>query len=236
MRNVLAILCVFALLGAAATPLSAQDNEKVLGLGVDLENSGFSLIGFGGVIFAPSPFFSLTEGTQLTPCFMLTWRVTPAFFIEPSFGFHRMAYEEEDTVNNMISNFTLRDIKFGLGGMWVISPSDWCSPYVRGKFDIHLLNAKSENDVTFPTTGTNEEELSATAWVVAGSLGGIVNFKDCVFLTVEGRLMYGSMGDTDDTRTGPNWSPPNPAFTDDEDTSSSAFWMDMVVGLRILVF
>lgn len=228
-RHILAVVVVAVVVLAVTGPVSAQDNEAVFGFGVDLHNSyvpNFFLDSSG-------PFGALGQ-TSLTPQFVASLRLGPALFLEPAIGLHAMGAKEEGTQGNtpFTDEITLGDFSVGIGGMWLLMPSETVSPYLRGVFDLHFLNA--EEDEQFGSD-SQKTELSATAFSIAGSLGGILNIKDVFFVTVEARLILAARGDIDTKITGvQGGSPIN--FTDTVDESASAFFTEMVVGVRALIF
>jgi len=114
--------------------------------------------------------------------------------------------------------------------MVLTKPGNFVSPYVRGAFDVHVLNHKEEDDVLFPSTGTDVLEISATAIGVAAGFGGIITIKESVFISLEGRILYASVGDSEVTATGPGAA----GFQDTTDTEASVWSTDMVIGFRVL--
>jgi hypothetical protein len=112
----------------------------------------------------------------------------------------------------------MRDLKFGLGGLYAFTPDNFVSPYLHGKVDIHSLSFKLEED-------DFDAEVSTWALAFAGGFGGMVNIKDCVFLTLEGRILYAHQMDPE-TKVGD--------YEDNVETTLSAITTDMVLGLRII--
>jgi hypothetical protein len=227
-RRFFAVSVTVALLGAAFFPASAQE-ENNNGFGVDLENRHLDVL-VGGV---DSPFLTYSW-TSLDPCFLVSLRVNPNLFIEPAFGFYRVSWEEKNTgiTPNQTDKETVRDLKLGIRMLYQTNPDAFVSPFVRGVVDIHFLKNTEENDATILLPGITKIEESGTAFVIAGSIGGIISIRDAVFVTVEGRLLWGYVGDTDIERGGPSAT----GFQDQRDTSSSLTTTDMVVGLRVLCF
>lgn len=228
------VLLVIAILGVAGIS-SAQ--ERRVGLGVEAENVSF-------VFVEDETVFQLRTLTT-TPSFVFSLRATPNWFIEPSFGVFTSKGEETRTfdfvdssgnltVGTETSESRFRDIKIGLGGLYMFAPEAFTSAYVHGKFDVHFLNAKGESSTQAPgfEPFSTEEEISSTAFAVAGALGGIMNVKERVFLTLEARLLYARQGDPETKRTS---TPPSPEpFVDRQETKAWAITTDMVLGLRLM--
>jgi len=240
------IVCLFvvAALLVGATTASAQD-EKKWGLGVDLHNQGLhmtswinSLGDFPDAFGEPPIPLSETMTTHLTPCLLITIRPTPNWFIEPLLGYMSVsgknAYSDPtDATFNTTEDFSASELKLGLSGIYDLNPSAWLSPYVRGIFAWHKFSASNEETrgTAYATPGTDKIEFKASAFSIAGALGGMVHINDVLFITLEGRLTWASIGDTEGTLSGASG-----AGTDTNETDGSAFYADMAVGLRMLFF
>lgn len=242
------IVCLFvvAALLVGATTASAQD-EKTWGLGVDLQNQGFLMLGWINTLgdvdgaFGEAPFpISETMTTHLTPCFLVSIHPTPNWFIEPLIGYHKVsgknAYTDPvDATFNTTEDFSASELKLGLSAIYNLDPTSWLSPYVRGIFGWHKLNVTLEetNAGGFgDSPGTDKIEADATAFEFAGALGGMVSLNDVLFITLEGRFIWGSIGDTEFKASGPNTA----GFADTNETDGSALWTEMALGLRFLFF
>ncbi len=151
-----------------------------------------------------------------TPAFLVSLRLSPGFFIEPSIGITTSKMTQDYPSGS--SEMSMRDLKFGVGGLYALTPDKFVYPYFHGKIDLHSLSFKLEE-------GDFDAEVSTWAMALAGGFGGMVNIKDCVFLTLEGRILYAHQMDPDTEIEG---------YEDNVETTLSAITTDMVLGLRII--
>jgi hypothetical protein len=114
--------------------------------------------------------------------------------------------------------------------MFVLSPNKFVSPFIHPKLNINFLHSE------YTASGNSYNytyEISTKAISIAGGLGGIVNIKDSVFLTLEARILYAHVMDPEreesETSGGLTTN-----YEDTQETTSSAICMDMVFGLRVL--
>jgi hypothetical protein len=216
-----AYLFLVSLVVASVTVSSAYAEGGKFGLGVEAENVSFALINY--MSMEGELFFDIRT-VSTTPAFLVSLRFTPNIFVEPSLGISNWSTTRTYTgeISDWEETMSMRDIKFGLGGLYVFNPDEFVSPFVHLKFDLHSLLGKVEES---GDGGDFTAEVSAWAMTVAGGFGGMVNIKDSVFLTLEGRLLYARQMD------------PETEFEDYEDnmeTTQSAITTDMVLGLRII--
>jgi len=92
-------MCALLVLSVLVSSAWAQDenvvqSDKNFGLGVMVQNQSFELLSFAST--GTSPFFSFAH-TSVTPQFLLSFRVNPKVFIEPSIGFHQSKDQWTDT-------------------------------------------------------------------------------------------------------------------------------------------
>lgn len=225
MRTVLTILVAGLLVFGATGVATAQDGAR-FGMGVELMNQP-TFIGIS-YYFDEFDFDASLDydwgTTQMTPAVLFTIQATPAVFIEPYVGYHRMSMSEEVSGSGKVE-MSGHDLLFGAGLIYALKPDATVSPILHPIVDVHLISA------TVEATGTGEDgklEVSSTAFSVGLGIGGLVNIKDGLFFTAEARLKYMSVGDSDVTVE------PADGFTDDVDTSESLFDTDMVVGVRFV--
>ena len=218
MRNALTILVAGLLACGFSTYASAQDGIK-FGMGIELQNQPTTvMLGSSGTLTQS------TGATFLTPSVLFTIQVTPSMFIEPSIGYHRTGYKEEYTGPPAYTEeLTGSDLQFGVGLIYALKPAAAVSPMLHPMLGIHKVKATGE--MTGAETG--KIEVSTTAFQVGLGVGGLINVKETVYLTVEARFMFTKVGDFAETST-------DPEFKDDTDTSASNFDTDMVIGLRFV--
>ncbi len=219
MRTALTILVAGLLACSFFTYAGAQGAK--FGMGVELQNQPaiVHLDVTDGIDLNMS-----SGASNLTPMILFSIQATPAVFIEPAFGFHRLSGKEEITGGTSTPTYEWvgSDINFGVGLIYALKPDVAVSPMIHPLFGIHMVKA------TYEETGTAEPgkaEVSTTAFQVGLGVGGLVNVKETVYLTAEARLMFTKVGDLEVTI---------PGFTDNSDTSESMFDTDMVIGLRFL--
>ena len=218
MRNALTILVAGLLACGFSTYASAQDGIK-FGMGIELQNQPTTVTLDDGTLIRS------TGATFLTPSVLFTIQVTPSMFIEPSIGYHRIGYKEEYTGPPAYTEeLTGSDLQFGVGLIYALKPAAAVSPMLHPMLGIHKVKATGE------ATGaeTGKIEVSTTAFQVGLGVGGLINVKETVYLTVEARFMFTKVGDSAVTHTEP------PGFKDEYDTSESNFDTDMVIGLRFV--
>jgi hypothetical protein len=206
-------LVSFVVVALAASSVCAQGGK--FGLGVEAENVSFALVNYMG---AEGEMFFDFRTVSTTPAFLVSLRFMPNFFLEPSLGITTSSVNREG--EGWTEDMSMRDIKFGLGGLYVFNPDQFVSPYVHAKFDLHSLLFKLEEEDW-------DAEVSAWAMTVAGGFGGMVNIKDHVFLTLEGRILYARQMDPETTTS-------DEMFEDTVETTQSAITTDMVLGLRVI--
>lgn len=224
MRTLLTILVAGLLACGSVGYANAQDGAR-FGMGVELSNQP-TFVGLSYFISEFDMDFSLDYSpgnTSLTPAVLFTIQMSPALFIEPYIGYHRMSASEEMGSDKLEMNGS--DLLFGAGLIYALKPDATVSPILHPIIDYHMINAKVE--VT-EDGSTGEAEISTSAFSLGLGIGGLVNIKDGLYLTAEARLLYTSIGDEDITVS------PADGFTDDVDTSSSMFNTDMVVGIRFV--
>jgi hypothetical protein len=217
MRN--ATFLFLVLLAVAAVSVSpAYAESGVFGVGVEAENVSFAIV---NTFMAEGEMFFDFRTVSTTPAFLLSLRFTPNFFLEPSLGITTSSVNREGTGDeSWTEKSTMRDLKFGLGALYVFKPDMFVSPFIHGKIDLHSLNYKYEEE-------DFDAEVSALAMAFAGGFGGMVNIKDSVFLTLEGRILYARQMDPETTMS-------TDGFEDEMETTLSAITTDMVLGLRII--
>lgn len=217
-----AAVCALLLGVLFASPGFAQ--EAKYGLGVEAENISFTYL-------EGEEYFDVRT-LSTTPAFMFTIRATPNFFIEPLFGFHTTSGEVVDTREwgSSTEEMSFRDLALGVGALYAFSPENFVSPYINGKIGFHFLYAEETykwvdfDDPEF--SYTSDSEVSATAIKFSAGLGGMMNIKEHVFLTLEARLSYARLGDPERKSSG--------GGEDTVESKSSTFATDMVLGLRVL--
>lgn len=226
MRTLLTLLVAGLLACGVVGYANAQEGAK-FGMGVELQNpTGMSISNaMVGYMFDGGEMSMSSGGAMLTPSILFTIQATPALFIEPSIGFHRMSYSEEYTgTGGGKEEISTRDLSFGIGMIYALKPDAVVSPMVHPVFNMHMVKATWEES----NGDTFEAEVSTTAFSVGLGIGGLVNLKETLFLTAEARLMFTKVGDFDVSVS------PAGEFTDEYDTSMSMFDTDMVIGIRFV--
>lgn len=210
MRTVLTIL-VAGLMACAFVPFAAaQDSGMRFGMGVELMNQPtiVDVTGPGNL--------SLSGGTSsLTPAILFSLQATPAVFIEPFVGFHRMSDTNEPT-GDPKETLSAYDLILGAGLIYVVNPDATVSPIVHPLFSVDLLKATDE-------VGGTKDEAKTTAFSVGLGVGGMIKAKEGFYFTAEGRLNFTHVGD---------FKVSGPGIVDTDKTSANLFDTDMVLGVR----
>ncbi len=225
-------LCTLISLGFLLSPAASEsDTGRQWGLGIEAQSFGFNLAQTGS-----DEFFGI-KTTATTPYFLFSLRWSPKFFVEPGVGItlNKSAVDYTPEGGRTLTDETsFSDINFGIACRYVTKPGDFTSPFVHLGLNLHFLGGKTIDQYwDYMSNGieTVEAEISATAFSLAGGLGGMLSIGERVFLSVEGRLLFAYMGDIKKTLTGPGTE----LFKDDTDTKSWTFDSNMVAGFRILM-
>jgi hypothetical protein len=233
------VVCIFVL-ALWATTTWGQDDGGVFGFGVEAENVSFSFIEDEG--------FYDVRTVSTTPAFLVSIKIHPKLFLEPSFGISTASstvkHEDVDATwfrRSYTNESSFRNINLGIGLLGAFNPEHFVSPYIHGKFNFHVLSTVNEEDgetcyyddisgTWSCTEYSSKDEVSANALSAALGVGGMVNIKNHVFLTLEGRVLYAYVFDPETKRSGTNITD----WKDQTETTASAITTDMVLGLRIL--
>jgi hypothetical protein len=140
MRTVLTILVAGLLVVGATSYATAQDGAR-FGMGVELQNTPSFLGLFDTYTSDLSP--DLSGGASLTPAILFTIQVTPAVFIEPFVGFHRMAASAEEPLVGK-GEISMHDLSFGASLIYALNPDATVSPMLHPLGAVHLLKATEE--------------------------------------------------------------------------------------------
>jgi hypothetical protein len=212
-----------------STYADAQDGVK-FGMGIELQNqlANYLMEQSGNGLMEID---ATGRDLFLTPTFLFTIQLTPSVFIEPSIGYHRFGHQNVETssstpATSQTDKYSGSDLQFGAGMIYALKPDAVVSPILHPVLAIHMLKGTHEQTGTTSPLGNHKNEGSATAFQLGLGVGGLVNLKETVYLTIEARLMITKVGDITQKK------PTDPNFKDLTDDSGSIFNTDMVIGLR----
>jgi hypothetical protein len=166
MKKLASVLVAFAVAASMATPAHAQQGTWEIGMDGGLMFTSFDIDGVDSTLDFSLPFQLLRVGVF----------VTPQISIEPTFGFDRMDFGDDDTMTTMT---------FHTFGLFHFSPDRTRSQFFVG----------AGGGLDYVSFGFDGESESDTQWSVGLGVGVKVPLRSSVSVRLSGAYLRGFESD-----------------------------------------